>query len=209
MADPAYAGRAVRIAGQIVSTVNHLGQVRDRALFLRHDNSYVVSSSSQANGTTLTGIQMLCYGLPAVAILVQAVSKNGSGNSLPEDVSRSKLIRDLSVFVSNLENMCTPKEANYAVCIQASQIIAHALDEILDPDASASARPNAGSAALPTGNGIANAQVSSPSHWTAANTETMLAPDLDFNALSSLDAFDLDTWLKSVDWTGVGDEFAF
>lgn len=149
---------------------------------------------------------MLCYGLPAVALISQALSKDG-GRRLPGDISRSKLIRDLSVFVANLENICTPKEANYAVCIQASQIITRTLDEVLDADAGAAARPTAVSTV--TGNGIADAQITSPSSWEVNNAHAELAADLDYNALGGLDAFDLDTWLKNVDWTGIGDEFTF
>ena len=149
---------------------------------------------------------MLCYGLPAVAVISQAISKDG-GRSLPGDMSRSKLIRDLSVFVANLENICTPQEANYAVCIQASQIITRTLDEVLDLDSNTTVRPNDASTTI--GNGIADAQAPSPSRWEGNNAGPVSAPDLDYNALSSLDAFELDTWLKSVDWTGIGDEFTF
>ena len=60
MSDPAYAGRALKIASQIVTTVNHLGQVRDRAVFLRHDNSYVVSVSSPLQ-LSITLTDHRCY----------------------------------------------------------------------------------------------------------------------------------------------------
>ena len=149
---------------------------------------------------------MLCYGLPAVAVISQALSKD-AGRSLPGDISRSKLIRDLSVFVANIENICTPKEATYAVCIQASQIITRTLEDVLDADAGAATRPNAVLDA--TGNGMGDAQVSSLLQWEVNNPQSELAPELDYNALSGLDTFDLDTWLKNVDWTGIGDEFTF
>lgn len=41
--EPAYTGGLLKVSAEIIGKVVHLGNVRDRDVFLRHDNSYVVS----------------------------------------------------------------------------------------------------------------------------------------------------------------------
>ncbi|KAF7185439.1 hypothetical protein HII31_13228 [Pseudocercospora fuligena] len=95
-----YRGSLLSTAAEVVRIVIHMGSVQHRADHVRHDNSYV----------------MLYHGLPAVAALVQIASRNGL-HGLPEGLSRPKIIRDLSVFIYNLETICAPDDANYTVCV--------------------------------------------------------------------------------------------
>ena len=147
---------------------------------------------------------MLGYGLPAATILVQAISSNGI-QSLPQDMSRSKLIRDLSVFVSYLQSICAPGESNYVVCTQAAHIISHALDEILE------FRPAIENKSTPVlaNQSSSGLQIPNSSQLHSPPAALDAAPGLEYSGTDGLDAFDLDSWLKSVDWAGIGSEYTF
>lgn len=144
---------------------------------------------------------MLAYGLPSAAVLVHAMSKSGVG-TLPDGLSRSKLIRDLSVFVSYLESICTPDDANYTVCTQAAKTIAQTLDEILDPQAgstSVRAELDQDTAPAATGeSGVPDAAATADQTTILPGNEELSMPELDFYS-----TLDLDNWIKSIDWTGV------
>lgn len=183
-ANSVYTGTTLKLAYQMVVIINNFGQVRDRNVFLQDDNAYV----------------LLCYGLPAVSILIPALS--GSWG-LPEDISRSKLIRDLSVFISYLESICKEGDANYTICTQAARIFSRALDEILDPN-SASTIP---STPVFRTNGF-----SGPAFAASRSTPAVAdnpVPDLGFPMVDGLDGFDLDSWMQSVDWNSIGGEYTF
>lgn len=153
---------------------------------------------------------MLCYGLPGAAVVVEAISKNGV-NNLPAVVSRAKLIRDLSVFVSHLEGICQPGEANHRLCTRAARVISKTLDEVLDLNAgstgsvNALAKPDEGNSAFSR----PPPQPLSPSRSQSGRGSDDLALNPGYDAFNSLDQFDLDSWLKSVDWTGAGGEYTF
>ncbi|KAI5368109.1 hypothetical protein Slin14017_G031450 [Septoria linicola] len=191
-ANISYTGPTLEIASKILSTVNHLAQVRDRAVFLRHDNPYV----------------MLCYGLPGAAVVVEAISKNGV-NNLPAVSSRAKLIRDLSVFVSHLEGICQPGEANHRLCTRAARVISKTLDEVLDLNAAFTDSGNTLARSDEDNSTLLQPQPLSPSRSQSVRGSDELALSSGYNAFDSLDQFDLYSWLKSVDWTGAGGEYTF
>lgn len=58
-----------------------------------------------------------------------------TGEPLLYEGSRSALIRNLSVFISHLENTLRPDSANYSLFRRASQVFSTILDEILEPQA--------------------------------------------------------------------------
>ncbi|PPJ50927.1 hypothetical protein CBER1_06536 [Cercospora berteroae] len=188
--DPVHAEKALEFASLIVGTVNHLSQVRDRSVFLRFDNSYV----------------MLDYGLSAAAMMVEAVSRKGVP-SWPQSISRSKLIRELSVLVSNLESICQPGESNYAVCTRAARKLSRALDEILDPDAT-TIEDGHSRRSGPVGTGDSSTHTTATSEPATDNFASDMMPG-EHNGLGGLDFSDLDSWLRSVDWTEVGADYIF
>lgn len=113
-------------------------------------------------------------------MLSQALTKSKSvPSSLPPDLRRSTLIRHLSAFVSQLESISGPGEANYDITAHAAGMITASLDEVLEP---AEAGPS-----------------STPSN-------TMSTPlDFDMATLSSgypdiWEGFDLNEWQKQIDW---------
>lgn len=48
-------------------------------------------------------------------------------------MSRSEVVRNLSVLISYLEWVTRPGDGNYAACSEASKMLARILDEALDP----------------------------------------------------------------------------
>lgn len=60
------------------------------------------------------------------------MAREGQGAvKLPSDIDRARIIRLLSVFVSDLEGISGPGEPNYEVCERARAAISGALDELL------------------------------------------------------------------------------
>ncbi|CAK3812188.1 transcription factor C6 like [Lecanosticta acicola] len=183
----------LQVSAESLATVLQIGTHLNRAIFMVHDFPYVV----------------LCYGLPAAAILMttlQNVTKSsptGTESSLPPGLSRSTLLRHLSVFISHLDSICSPGDGNYELCIQASKVLSRILDEILDT-------PNASSSSTfqetPDLLTASNANVA-----TQANTDNMsVMMDMDNFADNGedLDGIDLAAWVKSIDWTSIGGEFS-
>ncbi|PIB00131.1 hypothetical protein CB0940_02922 [Cercospora beticola] len=188
--DALHAKKALEVASLIVNTVNHLSQVRDRSIFLRFDNSYV----------------MLDYGLSAAATMIEAISNKGAQN-WHGIISRSKLVRDLSVFVASLEGICQPGEANHAVCTRAARRIAKALDEVLDSGTTTKEDERSNQIAQTAATGTLV-------DTTAAIQQTVETSGCDLivgeqNGFDELDYSDLDSWLRSIDWTGVGADYTF
>lgn len=152
---------------------------------------------------TLTTFQMLDYGLSAAAMMIEAISNKGAQN-WHGIISRSKLVRDLSVFVASLEGICQPGEANHAVCTRAARRIAKALDEVLDSGTTTTEDE--------TPNQVA--QKGTLIDTTAAMQQTVETSGCDVipgeqNGFDGLDFSDLDSWLRSIDWTGVGADYTF
>lgn len=78
--------------------------------------------------------QFLIYGLPSAIVLTTALETNirDPAQPLPPNIKSSSVIRNISVLVSQLENVSSPDETNHGFCVQASKAIARKLDTILD-----------------------------------------------------------------------------
>ncbi|KAJ5408499.1 hypothetical protein N7509_002382, partial [Penicillium cosmopolitanum] len=76
----------------------------------------------------------LIYGLPSAIVLTTALETNirDPAQPLPPNIKSSSVIRNISVLVSQLENVSSPDETNHGFCVQASKAIARKLDTILD-----------------------------------------------------------------------------
>lgn len=125
-------------------------------------------------------------------MLIKVLEKTNPNptDTLPSNMKPSNLIRNLSVLVSHLENVCGPGGTNHAFCIQASKAIAKKLDNILnEPTISASSSSfevvNTSSEAIPT-SGI--------SDYTPPGGD-----ELDLFDMQDLDGFDLANWVIDVD----------
>ncbi|KAJ5085414.1 hypothetical protein N7532_010185 [Penicillium argentinense] len=81
----------------------------------------------------LPGI-ILIYGLPSAVTLMAALEANmrDPSQTLPPSLKPSTVIRNLSVLVSQLESVSSPRETNHVYCLQASKAISRKLDSILD-----------------------------------------------------------------------------
>lgn len=80
----------------------------------------------------------MCYGLPSGSILVTALQEqSATGESFPSSITRSEIIRNLSVLISNLESVARPVDGNYAICRKAAKTFTRLLDDVLDPKPSA------------------------------------------------------------------------
>lgn len=154
--------------------------------------------------------QILNYGLPSAAILAEALQNHGrtGANTFPAGLSRSTVIRSLSVFVADLENVCNPGEACYDNCIQASKELSRILDRVLDSTAAPVATNH-----LPTPTSMGNTtQLATPCSPTqseafmpAMNAMDMTNVEL-FNS-DGLDSLQLPDWIKHFDWSNVGCDY--
>ncbi|OQO11693.1 hypothetical protein B0A48_03420 [Cryoendolithus antarcticus] len=104
---------------------------------------------------------MYNYGLPCAATVAQALhetSKTPSLHQLPGELDRASLIRNLSVFLSDLESVCGPGSLNHEYCTQAAKAISATLDSVLNGTVASDdfaaaltpATPDVGSYATPT-----------------------------------------------------------
>ncbi|KAJ5306407.1 hypothetical protein N7508_005422 [Penicillium antarcticum] len=106
------------VSADILSTVLILGTQREQMVDLRPDFTWTV----------------LLYGFPSASLLIKALQhQKRTGELFLYDGSRSALIRNLSVFISHLESIARPDNANYALFQRASQVFSKIIDEILEP----------------------------------------------------------------------------
>lgn len=200
----------VDVAAEILAVTLQIGMNQNQAWSLRHDFPYIVSPSPALFSLRHWLIkQALGHGLPCAAVLVTALqdtSRDGGTKTMPTGLSRSRLIRDLVVFNSQLESMWTPAEADQKIFRQASKAITRALDELLDGTSTSAAAVNAPTGAQRTmsrsdGRAHDPMAVSSP----AGNDTTL--PEFDI-LNDPLDGFDLAAWVKNIDWSGTGGEWS-
>lgn len=129
-------------------------------------------------------MQVLGYGLPCAIVLATASKKlsqpAGLNYTLPEGVTRSTIIRDLAVFVSQLDSMALSAESNAEACGQASRAISRTLDDLLN---------------VP----LMTAGLGSSTAARAANVADDDFQGADLDAM--LDDFDLADWIKSIEGT--------
>lgn len=85
--------------------------------------------------TILTyNLQMLTYGVSCATTLITALmaSFQKLTGDLPPGVKASTLIRNLSVFISHLENLPGSQKCNQVLCEQASKSLSSQLDRVLE-----------------------------------------------------------------------------
>lgn len=127
---------------------------------------------------------LIVYGTAPAVVLVQAIHKlarhGPDAIKLPEDVTRSTLIRTVSNLISQCENAGGRGEVNADVCLKASQIISRSLDEAL----------NASPAPMPS---------------TSESLGAMEVTDFGGMDLSIWDTNDVSTWMN-MDWGRMGME---
>lgn len=153
-------------------------------------------------------LKVLNYGLPSAAMLataLQGIARSGA-QTLPTSLSRSALIRSLSVFISHLEGICSPGEATHLICVQASKAISRILDDVLDSPAAPVATTRSPTPASTNNN--TRATPNSPGQPLLLGTDTMGMTDLDVLNSDGLDGIDLSSWVKNIDWTGTGGEWS-
>ncbi|KJX95955.1 transcription factor C6 like protein [Zymoseptoria brevis] len=185
--DPEANIELLTIAAAIVTAIRQQGAALDRA-YARRDISY----------------QNLLYGFPAAVVLATALQKN---QPLPQHVKRSKLIRDLSVMVSLLENSISPGEANYMISIEAAKALSRTIDEILDAAPASSASVNTMS--TPTTTSFAEPRLAASQACPLfADPMAMDVTDMTLFNGGDLDSFDLCAWAKNMDWPSLGGEWS-
>ncbi|EXJ86772.1 hypothetical protein A1O3_03726 [Capronia epimyces CBS 606.96] len=195
--DPRYWEMSMADALEVVSVILHLGTRLDRATFLRYDFPYIV----------------LGYGLPCVAVLaniLQCISRNG-GKCLPPNMKRATFVRALSVYLSHLDSICKPGDGEYNVCVQASQAISRVLDEVLDPPPTSSAVTTSSFATgtptpVSTSAGRDSQHALAPA-FSSSQPVALSVDEFDFLNVDGLEAFDLSSWVKNIDWTETGSEW--
>jgi hypothetical protein len=124
------------VSADILSTVLTLGMQREQMIDLRPDFAWTVGTKYKAPYTypILNEWQVLLYGFPSASLLIKALQhQKRTGEPFLYEGSRSALIRNLSVFISHLESIVRPDNANYALFQRASQLFSRIIDEILEP----------------------------------------------------------------------------
>lgn len=108
------------VSSDILSVVLVLGTRREHTVDLRPDLTLLI----------------LLYGISSASILVKALqNQKRTGEPLLYEGSRPALIRSLSVFISHLDTVAQPENANYELFQRASQVFTKIVDEILEPQA--------------------------------------------------------------------------
>jgi hypothetical protein len=120
----------LRVSIDILSNVLTLGTVRDRSYDVHRDLLHCI----------------LLFGVPSASVLATALRDQHTTNApFPVDVSRSEIVRMLSVLISHLDaaahlenSGARQGEANYNLCRKASRIFTKVIDTVLDPKSVAS-----------------------------------------------------------------------
>ncbi|KAH0134770.1 hypothetical protein KCU66_g659, partial [Aureobasidium melanogenum] len=145
---------------------------------------------------------ILCYGLPGAITLVNALktARDTMSRAKFADLLRLVSIRRLHVFVSLLENVYRPEEANYAICVKASGLISRAMDGILEYLLSGfvnnTQQPGA-ELASDLAAGIQN-PMSVDDAAGVWQVDTALDGITDWDAAALMD---MNDWMEGIDWT--------
>lgn len=131
----------LRVSIDILSNVLTLGTVRDRSYDVHRDLLHCI----------------LLFGVPSASVLATALRDQHTTNTpFPADVSRSEIVRMLSVLISHLDAAAHVEnsgarqgEANYNLCRKASRIFTKVIDTVLDP------QTGTGSHATPSADNVA------------------------------------------------------
>lgn len=120
------------------------------------------------------------------------------------DLVRLVSIRRLSVFVTFLEGVYRPENANYALCIKASGLISSALDEIIEYLLLLAAndtirQPDSGL----TGNFATGIQdpISSDGMAAMGNADNDSLGDPNLLDWDTTNFMDMSNWMEGIDWT--------
>lgn len=118
------------------------------------------------------------------------------------DLVRRVSIRRLSVFVTFLEGVYRPENANYALCTKASGLISGALDEILEYLLSLAAN-DAPQSAPGVIEDPTTAHKNPISHDGVAAVEVADNTLLDLFDWDAANLMDMNNWMGEIDWTNV------
>ncbi|KAJ5266744.1 hypothetical protein N7478_009552 [Penicillium angulare] len=168
----------LEVSANMLETVIQMTNYRKRATFSPRD---------------LSGI-LLSYGLPCAIIVANAmetaIQDTSKGIELPLGIKASNLIRNLSVLVTQLENVSSPSETNQVFCLKASQAISRKLDRILDRF-----------------NGTADSAIPEPVLTPLLSSGSSAAiVDIDTTGFADFDHFDLADWAIDFDMNSIIDE---
>jgi hypothetical protein len=116
------------------------------------------------------------------------------------DLVRRVSIRRLSVFVTFLEGVYRPENANYALCIKASGLISGALDEVLEYLLSLAANETPQPGLEITNYATSGIQAPMPNDGLAVvgHVDNILPDLFDWDAT---DLMDMNNWMLNIDWT--------
>ncbi|KAF2825966.1 hypothetical protein CC86DRAFT_324733 [Ophiobolus disseminans] len=114
----------LRVSCDILSNVLTLGTIRDRSYDVHRDLLHCI----------------LLFGVPAASVLATALrEQHATSHPFPPDISRSEIVRMLSVLISHLDAAAHVEnsgarqgEANYNLCRKASRIFTRVIDAVLD-----------------------------------------------------------------------------
>jgi hypothetical protein len=114
----------LRVSVDLLSNVLTLGTVRDRSYDVHRDLLHCI----------------LLFGVPAASVLATALrEQHATSQPFPPDISRSEIVRMLSVLISHLDAAAHVEnsgarqgEANYNLCRKASKIFTKVIDAVLD-----------------------------------------------------------------------------
>ncbi|KAI0883873.1 uncharacterized protein GGS22DRAFT_195046 [Annulohypoxylon maeteangense] len=179
----------IQVSANMLETVIRMAKARSRAIFFPRDLPVLV----------------LSYGLPSAMVLIAALRETTQSPStnFPLEVNRSRLIRNLSVFVSQLDSISSPKETTHEFCIQAAKIISRKLDMVLDNLAvSTHVEP------LDVAPGSNESPKLMPNQPIPANgTSTPGSASLETINFDDMDGLDLDSWPLSFDFDAINNEW--
>lgn len=119
------------------------------------------------------------------------------------DLLRLVSIRRLHVFVSLLETVYRPEEANYAICLKASGLISRAMDGVLEHLLSGFANGTQQSGDALVGGSTVDLQnpASVENAVRAWQVDTGLDGITDWDTAALMD---MNDWMEGIDWTNVG-----
>ncbi|KAH7384227.1 hypothetical protein DE146DRAFT_760014 [Phaeosphaeria sp. MPI-PUGE-AT-0046c] len=114
----------LRVSVDLLSHVLALSTVRDRTYDVHRDLLHCI----------------FLYGIPAASVLATALrEQHHTGHPFPLEISRSEIVRMLSVLISHLDAAAHAEnsgarqgEANYNLCRKASKIFTKVIDAVLD-----------------------------------------------------------------------------
>ncbi|ORY15257.1 hypothetical protein BCR34DRAFT_558944 [Clohesyomyces aquaticus] len=171
----------LRVSMDLVSTALTLGTIRDRTYDVHRDFLHTI----------------VLYGIPSGSVLVSALQEQqNTSAAFAGEISRSEMIRMISVLISHLENVAKPGDGNYRLCRKATKAFKRVVDAVLDPKPAQAATPLADEQTL-----------------DAQDVNGESAIDLDFWQAPGFDGFDGmellgNTMYDGVDW-GTGGQWTF